>query len=116
MPNLKLMISKSGIAGTVTLRIKVNSTNNFSTATTVASYVSANTTLGVIFNRSYVISSSILSGYSFTGSFAATDEASVNSAISSITYDPSVTQYWFVSLQNSDAGDITRVRSIKLVN
>jgi len=115
MPNLKVKISKSGTVGTVSLRIKVNTVNDFSTATQIALYTSATATNIATFVRNLTVSSGSMYVNNATISFI-NDEAASTSGSSTITYDPSVTQYWFVSLQNSDSTDTTRVRSIKLVN
>jgi len=115
MPNLKVKISKSGTVGTVSLRIKVNTVNDFSTATQIALYTSATATNIATFVRNLTISSGSMYVNNATISLI-NDEAASTSGSSTITYDPSVTQYWFVSLQNSDSTDTTRVRSIKLVN
>jgi len=115
MPDLKIIASKSGTAGTFTLRVKVNSTNNFSTATTIGTYISSTGTLGGTFKRSIIINNNTIYGYSFTGS-ASTDDLTASSSVSSTSYDPSIPQYWFISLQNGSSADTTRIRSIKLIN
>jgi len=115
MPNLKIRFSKSGTAGTCTLRIKVNSVNDFATSTTIATYTAANTVNTFVAVRNPSITASTLVVTNSTVSLI-NDETTSTSGVSSITYDPSVTQYWFVSLQNADSTDTTRIRSIKLVN
>jgi len=115
-PNLKIRVSKSGTLGTYTLRVKVNSTNNFSTATTIATYSgAANTNAYLLTRNPILIGGNMDLPVSGTAS-SITDETVFATAFPSITYDPSVTQYWFISLQNSDSTDTTRIRSIKLVN
>jgi len=115
MPNLKVKISKSGTVGTVSLRIKVNTVNDFATATQIALFTSTTTMNIANFVRNLTISSGSMYVNNATISLI-NDEAASTSGSSTITYDPSVTQYWFVSLQNSDSTDTTRIRSIKLVN
>jgi len=115
-PNLKIRVSKSGTLGTYTVRVKVNSANNFSTATTIATYSgAANTNAYLLARNPILIGGNMDLPISGTAS-SITDETVFATAFPSITYDPSVTQYWFISLQNSDSTDTTRIRSIKLVN
>jgi len=115
MPNLKIKTSKSGTAGTFTLRVKINTVNDFATATTIATYTSATTTNQINFVRNIsVIASQIYISPATTS--LVNDEAAATSGSSTITYDPTVTQYWFFSIQNTDSGDSTKIRGIKLVN
>jgi len=114
MPNLKLMISKSGTTGNLILKVKVNSVNNFSTSTLIGSVQSSAPNLGFVFNRNFILSSGNLTFLNPTS--LATDEGFSTVATSSISYDPSVTQYWFVSLQNSSSADTSQIRSIKMIN
>jgi len=115
-PNLKVRVSKSGTVGTYTLRVKVNTTNNFATATTIATYTgAANTNTYLVTRNPILISGNMEIPTSGTASLIS-DETAFATAFPSITYDTTVTQYWFVSLQNSDATDTTRIRSVKLIN
>jgi len=115
MPNLKVRLSKVGTVGTVTLRVKVNSVNDFATSTNVGIYTSTNTVTAAVFVRNLALSGGNLATTVNSVSLI-NDEVAQANGTTSFTYDPSVTQYWFVSLQNSDSTDTTRVRSIKLVN
>jgi len=116
MPNLKVRVSKSGTVGTYTLRVKVNTTNNFATATIIATYTgAANTNTYLVTRNPILISGNMEIPTSGTASLIS-DETAFATAFPSITYDTTVTQYWFVSLQNSDATDTTRIRSVKLIN
>lgn len=115
MPNLKIKASKSGTAGTSTLRVKVNTVNDFATAIIIGAYTSATSTNQVTFVRNL----NILSGSMYVNNATTSiinDEAASTAGSSSITYDPSVIQYWFFSIQNTDSGDSTRIRGLKLVN
>jgi len=115
-PNLKVRVSKSGTVGTYTLRVKVNTTNNFATATTIATYTgAANTNTYLVTRNPILISGNMEIPTSGTASLIS-DETAFATAFPSITYDTTITQYWFVSLQNSDATDTTRIRSVKLIN
>lgn len=115
-PNLKIRVSKSGTVGTYTLRVKVNTTNNFATATTIATYTgAANTNAYLVTRNPILIGGNMELPISGTAS-SITDETVFATAFPSNTYDTTVTQYWFISLQNSDATDTTRIRSVKLIN
>jgi len=115
MPNLKIRIAKTGTAGTVTVKVRVNTVNDFATATNIGFFTSATSMLGSVFVRNFT-----LQGGQLTHTNAAVssinDESATTNVNGVITYDPSVTQYWFFSLQNSNSGDTTRIHSIKLVN
>jgi len=115
MPNLKIRVGKTGTVGTVTVRVKINTTNNFSTANTIATFTSATGNRTMLLVRNPTLSTGNLNINNATTSIIS-DEITSSSTISSFTYDPSVTQYWFISLQNSDATDTTFVNSIKMIN
>jgi len=115
MPNLKVRFSKVGTAGTVTLRVKVNSVNDFATSTAVGIYTSTNTVTAAVFVRNLTLSDGNLATTVNSVSLI-NDEVAQANGTTSFTYDPSTPKYWFVSLQNSDSTDTTRIRSIKLVN
>lgn len=115
MPNLKVKLSKSGTAGTFTLRVKVNTVNDFATATTIGTYTSATTTNQAVFVRNV----NILAGNIYVSNATSSlinDEAAATTGSSTITYDQSVIQYWFFSIQNTGSGDSTKIRGVKLVN
>jgi len=116
MPNLKIRCGKTGSAGTCTIRIKVNNVNDFATSSTVALYVGASNVMNFIAVRNPTLSSGVMINHNKDTSILSDELTASTAAFTSTTYDPSVTQYWFVSLQNSNAGDTTRVNSIKMVN
>jgi len=115
MPNLKIRIAKTGTAGTVTIKVRVNTVNDFATATNIGFFTSATTMLGSVFVRNFTLQGGQLTHTNAANS-SINDESANANVNGIITYDPSVTQYWFISLQNSNAGDTTRVNSIKMVN
>jgi len=115
MPNLKIRIAKTGTAGTVTVKVRVNTVNDFATATNIGFFTSATTMLGSVFVRNFTLQGGQLTHTNAANS-SINDESANANVNGVITYDPSVTQYWFISLQNSNAGDTTRVNSIKMVN
>jgi len=115
MPNLKVRLSKLGTVGTVTIRIKVNTVNDFSTATNIGFFTSATNFRGGVFVRNFTLQGSELTHTNAANSII-NDEAATGNVNGVITYVPANTYYWFISLQNSDSTDTTRVHSIKLVN
>jgi len=115
MPNLKIRIAKTGTAGTVTVKVRVNTVNDFATATNIGFFTSATNMLGSVFVRNLTLQGGQLTHTNAANS-SINDESANANVNGVITYDPSVTQYWFISLQNSNAGDTTRVNSIKMVN
>jgi len=115
MPNLKIRIAKTGTAGTVTVKVRVNTVNDFATATNIGFFTSATSLRGAVFIRNFTLQGGQLTHTNAANSLI-NDEAIATNVNGVTTYDPSVTQYWFFSLQNSDAGDTTRIHSIKLVN
>jgi len=116
MPNLKIRCSKTGSAGTCTIRVKVNSVNDFATASTVALYVGASNVMNFITVRNPTLSAGVMINNNKDTSILSDELTASTAAFTSTTYDPSVTRYWFISLQNSDSTDTTRVRSVKLTN
>jgi len=115
MPNLKIRIAKTGTAGTVTVKVRVNTVNDFATATNIGFFTSATSMLGSVFVRNFTLQGGQLTHTNAANS-SINDESANANVNGVISYDPSVTQYWFISLQNSNAGDTTRVNSIKMVN
>jgi len=115
MPNLKVRLSKLGTAGTVTIRIKVNTVNDFATATNIGFFTSATNFRGGVFVRNFTLQGSELTHTNAANSII-NDEAATGNVNGVIAYVPANTYYWFISLQNSDSTDTTRVHSIKLVN
>jgi len=89
MPNLKIRVGKTGTVGTVTVRVKINTTNNFSTANTIATFTSATGNRTMLLVRNPTLSTGNLNINNATTSIIS-DEITSSSTISSFTYDPSV--------------------------
>jgi len=113
-PNIKVMTTKLGTAGTLGLRIRVNTTNNFGTATLVASVGVSATVLGMVVNRTFVMQGGNLI-HTNTANIVS-DENTTANATSIVTYNPAVDQYWFFSLINGSSADTSQIRSIKMIN
>ena len=115
MPNLKVRISKLGTVGTVIIKVRVNTVNNFATATNIGFFTMLTSSRVAVFVRNFTLQGGQLTSYNTANSLVNDEVVSgVDNGV--IAYDPSVMQYWFFSLQNSSAGDTARIHSIKLVN
>jgi hypothetical protein len=99
-------VSKSVTLAATTLRIKINTTNSLSGATTIATYTFALANAYALIQRSFIISSGNLIGIAFNTSVL-TDVAAVTTASSSTTYNPANTLYLFFTLQLGNTGDST---------
>jgi hypothetical protein len=110
-----LKYSKPLSNGTVTIRIKVNSVNNFATATTIATYLSAaGTNSGVMIrNPSFQIGNIYI--YSATGSVI-NDESLLAPSESTIPMLTTSNIFFFVSMQQASILDTTFLRTFKITN
>ena len=115
MPNLKVRMSKLGTAGTVTIKVRVNSVNDFATSTNLGFFTTLTSSRAAVFVRNFTLQGGELISYNTANSLV-NDEAVSGVDNGVTTYNPNITQYWFFSLQNSNAGDTTRIHSVKLVN
>jgi len=117
MPNLRVKISKGlGGVGTMTLRVKVNSTNDFATATNLGVYIAATSANAVVFERNPTISGGNIYISNNTSSIL-TDISASSSANTTFPFDTTLVNYLFISIQLSDTTtDVGRLRSVKLIN
>jgi len=99
-------VSKSATISAPTFRVKINTTNSLSGATTIATYTFASANTYALIQRNFIISSGNLSGISFTASVL-TDIASVTTVASSTSYNPANTLYLFFTLQLGNTADST---------
>jgi hypothetical protein len=96
---------KTGITGTVTMRVKVGTTATFNSATTIATFTTTVTDLWCAMQRwGFTLRSNTIRGFLSTSS-RNTDITSSASAISANTFNPTVDNYIFTSLQLSIATD-----------
>ena len=110
-----LMFSKTGVAGGCQFKIWTGTTNVFASATQIANYTIATPNLFGQMNRVFSINSNILSGFpSNVGN--ATGDGSSSTAIQSTTFDPTVTNYIFISVQLDNAADGISLEGIKITN
>lgn len=110
--------SKTGTATNTTHRIKISTSPSMPVGATsqIAQYASTNTLLFTKINRELTISGGVLKGHPFTTS-AVTDSAVSTTALSSIAFDVTQTQYIYVSATPSaTTTDITRLESFEIRN
>jgi hypothetical protein len=102
--NFKAMpFVKTGTSATVTVRIKTNTSNTLTGATTIATYLSAAvTTLWLSMARKYVVNGGFLYGFPFTTS-AIIDLTSATALWSSTSFNVNVDNYMFLTIQLSSA-------------
>jgi hypothetical protein len=110
--------SKTGTAHNTTHRIKISTSSSMPTGTTsqIAQYASTNTILFTKINRELTISSGVLKGYPFTPS-AVIDAGQSTSALSSVAFDVTQTQYLYISATPSaTTTDVTRLEAFEIRN
>ena len=96
---------KTGIVGTVTMRVKVGTTATFGSSTLLATFTTTATDLWCAMQRwGFTLRSNTIRGF-FSTSSRNTDIASSAGAISVTTFNPTVDNYIFTSLQLSTATD-----------
>jgi hypothetical protein len=87
-----------------TLRIKINTSNTLTGATTVATYTMPLANTFALIQRNFLLSGGNLVGYSFTTT-ALTDIATATIASTSTAYNTANTLYLFFTLQLGNTGD-----------
>jgi len=95
------LVEKTGTVGTVTMRVKIGSTNVFSSASSIAMYTTGVTELFCIMLRSGITVRGGLLRFINGGSSRQTDATATSLAISTISFNPAVDNYIFTSLQLS---------------
>lgn len=118
LPNIKLRFTKLNDAGATTIRLKFNSTNNFATSFIMGLYQATSTTDSFIFVRNPLITGGQMTLALPTGQILS-DESTVGSQDVSRAFDPTVTNHFFISAENSTALDtttVTTLRAIKIIN
>lgn len=100
------LAEKTGVAGTCIMRVKVSSSNVFSSATTIATFTGASTTIQNIINRnSLTIRSGFIRVISSITSILTDVSATGSTIITPITFNPAIDNYIFTSLQLSVGTD-----------
>lgn len=111
-------LEKTGTAGTGTVRIRVNQTNNFATATLVGTYTpSAASHVTVLFKRDFLsFKSGVLKGIGFATSAQNDLQAGASIAYNTTTLSPSSDFYIYVSVINTSGADSTIVNQVQITN
>jgi len=106
---------KTGVVNICTIRIKINSTNNYATATTIMtmSGTAAQTYLRGI--RTYKINGGNLKGLLFTAN-AASDLIMSTVGYSTTAFDATNIVYGFVSIELGNAGDSVTIEDFLITN
>jgi hypothetical protein len=96
-------VNKTGTGGAYTIRLKINTSNTLSGATTIATFTAGSSTAQwTLMSRSFTLLGGNLRGYPFT-TLQVNDVMNVGGALSSTTYNTANTLYmfWCVTLVNS---------------
>ena len=108
--------NKVGILNAATIRFKISTSASMPTGTTgqIALYTLANTSLFSKVNREFIISGGTLRGFPFTVS--TNNDATVSvTAMSSVSFDTTVTQYFYISVSPSaSTTDITYLEGFEI--
>lgn len=110
------LISKTGTAGTAIIKIYFNSTNTLSGATQIATYTIAGTTTYVTINRTFILTSGTIKGFSFISGGSLTDVTTAGNGFSSAAFDTTTDKYIITSCTLSNSADSVSQFSFNLVN
>lgn len=113
--NIKLRVSKVGVAGLFNLKIRINSTNNFATSTTIAVVQPAASTRSMVMTRNPVFDAGDLYVTSTTASIVS-DENVVSAVDTAIAFNTAVDNYIFISAFLGSIADTVILRSVKITN
>jgi hypothetical protein len=116
--NLEVNAEKNGVLGTATIRVYVNTTNDFATATLYSTTTSASAAV-----RDIPVSR-LRSNFKGTNLIVVAPNAALlsdvnqgfNSPRRALSLNPANTFYIFVAIQNANAGDSTTIESVHLTN
>lgn len=108
---------KTGIVGVCNLKFKISTSSTMPSGSTsqIATVQMGTTSLFGQINRTLSIKSSNITGYNFTVS-AFTDNVGSTSAINTQAFDPTVTNYFYVSATLLSAADSVYMNSIQITN
>jgi hypothetical protein len=99
------LAEKTGVAGTCTMKVKIGTTNVFSSATSIGVYITSATSLWCIFQRmSITLRGGVIKVANVNSGIQTDINASVT-VVSSINFNPAVDNYIFTSLQLANATD-----------
>jgi hypothetical protein len=119
MPNIKIRMFKQNDAGTSTIRLKTStSISGVATATIIGLYQMAIAVDVVTLVRNPVINSGFLRVAAGTSTFLS-DEATFGGTETSVAFNPAITNYFFITAENTTALDtttVTTLRAVKIIN
>jgi hypothetical protein len=109
------MFGKTGTANAYTIRIKISTSSSMPTGTTsqIAQAQPTATQLFTKINREFMISGGTLKGFPFTAN-GNTDAASGTGAIGSVAFDPTVTQYFYISVTPAGSSDTITLEGFEI--
>jgi len=113
-----MLVTKSTATNTTNVRIKVNTTNNFATATTIATWSLTGTNNFIKGQRDWQIASGNIKGIGATfGSSSFGYDYFVGTTTPSTTaFNPAADIYVFVSVENLTSGNSTTIEHILFTN
>jgi hypothetical protein len=115
MPDIRAKFSKSGDTGTSQIRFRINTVNNFATATQIGTYSAVAATDTFLMSRNPVISAGNMNILIATTSVQS-DLSGVSTTESNFTIDVANDIYLFVSTVQSSILDTTTLRAFKIIN
>jgi hypothetical protein len=112
-----LLVSKTGTAGTTTIRIKLSTSSTMDMGTTnrIGESIAVATNRSIGMQRVYNIESGNISGYSF-GAPSFSIYSGNNAVAQSKPFDPTVTNYLYISVILGDVADSVTVHGYTLKN
>jgi len=109
-------VNKTGTGGAYTIRLKINTSNTLSGATTIATFTAgSNTVQWTLMSRSFSLLSGNLRGYPFTTS-QVNDVMNIGGTLGSTTYNTANTLYMFWCVTLVNAGDSITPNLCNLTN
>ena len=112
------IFSKTGILGAATIRAKLSTSATMTTgnATSIALHTTSATNRFIPFQRnSLVIKSGAIIGFPFIQT-SVTDYAIQDNPVSSVAFDVTVTQYFYISVTLANAADSIYLSSLQITN
>lgn len=109
------MFSKTGTSNAWTIRIKISTSSSMPLGVNsqIAQAQPTATQLFTKINRDFMISGGTLKGFPFTAN-GNTDAASGTGAIGSVAFDPTVTQYFYISVTPAGSGDTITLEGFEI--
>lgn len=109
-------IVKAGVAGTVSMRVYINTVASLSGAVQIAQYNTAASNLTAKITRSFCLTGGNLTGVIFNSTTLLSDVAISNATISSTPLNPANNFYIITTAQLSNAGDSVYQNELRITN